>query len=197
MSGLIRNIFYGIIKGIVFLFFPFVWIYNRFFTNAVDAVVGCYWKTQIKHKGNDLRIHGKIKILQPNKLIIGDSCRIGKGTFLFCYGGLSVGNNVQFSRNITVYTANHNFKSDVLPYNNQYLIGPVTIGDNVWVGMNVSILPGVTIGKNAILGMNAIITKDVPDNAIVVGNNRIIGYRTEEQLKNAEGRYFGVLYPNS
>ena len=197
MGKMIRKFFYETIKGIVFLFFPIIWVYNRFFTNAVDDVMGCYWKTQVWRKGKDLRIHGKIKILQPDKLVIGDYCRIGKDTFLFCYGGLTMGNNVQFSRNITVYTANHNFKSDVLPYNHEYLVGPVTINDNVWIGMNVSILPGVTIGKNAIVGMSAVITKDVPDNAIVVGNNRIIGYRTEEQLKDAEGRYFGELYPNS
>lgn len=197
MGAFIRKLFYSFIKGLVFLFFPIVWLYNRFFTNAVDDVVGCFWKTQVRVKGKDLRIHGKIKILQPDKLVIGDYCRIGKGTFLFCYGGLTIGNNVQFSRNITVYTANHDFRGDVLPYNNKYLTGPVTIEDNVWVGMNVSILPGVTIGKNSILGMNAVITKDVPENAIVVGNNRIIGYRTEEQLKKAEGRRFGELYPNS
>ena len=197
MSKQIRKIFYRTIKGIVFLFFPIIWVYNRFFTNAVDDVMGYYWKTQVWRKGKDLRIHGRIKILQPDKLVIGDYCRIGKGTFLFCYGGLTIGNNVQFSRNITVYTANHNFMSDVLPYNHEYLVGPVTINDNAWIGMNVSILPGVTIGKNAIVGMSAVITKDVPDNAIVVRNNRIIGYRKEEQIKNAEGRYFGELYPNS
>lgn len=197
MGRLIRKIFYSFIKGLVFLFFPIAWIYNRFFANAVDDLNGYYWKTQIVQKGKDLRIHGKIKILQPNKLIIGDYCRIGKGTFFFCYGGLTIGHNVQFSRNITVYTANHDFHSDVLPYDNKYIIGPVTIEDNVWVGMNVSILPGVTIGKNSILGMNAVITKDVPQNAIVVGNNRIIGYRKEEQIKNAEGRYFGKLFPDS
>ena len=155
MGVFIRKLFYGFIKGFVFLFFPLVWLYNRFFTNAVDDMVGCYWKTQVRFKGKDLRIHGKIKILQPNKLVIGDYCRIGKGTFLFCYGGLTVGNNVQFSRNITVYTANHDFRSDVLPYNDKYLTGPVIIEDNVWIGMNVSILPGVTIGKNSILGTNA------------------------------------------
>lgn len=197
MGQFLRKLFYGAIKCLVFLFFPIVWIYNRFFMNAVDDVMGEFWKTQVRCKGKDLRIHGKIKILQPDKLVIGDYCRIGKGTFLFCYGGLTIGNNVQISRNITIYTANHNFKSDVLPYNNEYIIGPVTIKDNSWIGMNVSILPGVTIGKNAIVGMNAVITKSVPDNAIVVGNNRIIGYRTEQQIIDSEGRYFGKLYPNS
>ncbi len=194
---MIKELFYGAIKGSVFLFFPFIWVYNRFFTNAVDDAVGYYWKMQIKHKGKDLRIHGKIKILDAGKLVIGNYCRIGKGAFLFCKGGLTIGNNVQFSRNITVYTANHNFKSDVLPYNSEYLLDPVIINDNVWIGMNVSILPGVVIGKNSILGMNAVITKDVPENAIVVGNNRIIGYRSEAQINESKGNFFGKLYPNA
>jgi maltose O-acetyltransferase len=49
----------------------------------------------------------------------------------------------------------------------------------VWIGRNVNILPGVTIGKNAIVGMAAVVTKDVPEGAIVVGYNRIVGYRDE------------------
>lgn len=52
MGELIRKIFYGTIKGIVFLFFPIIWVYNRFFTNAVDDVMGYYWKTQVWRKGN-------------------------------------------------------------------------------------------------------------------------------------------------
>ena len=115
---------------------------------------------------------------------------------MFCYGGLKIGNNVQFSRNITIYTANHDFKNDVLPYNDKYLVGPVTIGNNVWLGMNVSILPNVSIGDNVIIGMNAVITKNIPDNAIVVGNNRIVGYRPDEQIKKSEGRYFGKIFSN-
>lgn len=192
-----RKCFYGLVRAVVFLFYPLVWIYNRFFLNAVDEMMGYYYCSQIPHKGKDLRIHGRVKILAPHRMIIGDFCRIGKGTFLFCYGGLTIGNNVQFSRNITVYTANHDFNSDVLPYNNEYIIEPVTIGNNVWIGMNTSILPGVTIGDNAIIGMNAVVTKDIPANAIVVGNNRIIRYRSTEQLKKSEGRYFGQLFPNS
>ena len=48
--------------------------------------------------------------------------------------------------------------------------GPVIISDNVWVGEGVVILPDVSIGKNAIIGANTVVTKDVPDNAVVAGN---------------------------
>ena len=47
---------------------------------------------------------------------------------------------------------------------------PVRIGDDVWIGMRVTILPGVTVGSHCIIGAGAVVTKDVPDYAIVGGN---------------------------
>ncbi|APS41633.1 Acetyltransferase [Weissella jogaejeotgali] len=47
---------------------------------------------------------------------------------------------------------------------------PITIGDNVWIGANVFIGPGVTIGDNAIIGGGAVVVKDIPANAVAVGN---------------------------
>lgn len=53
----------------------------------------------------------------------------------------------------------------------------VTIGDSVWIGGNVTVLMGVTIGKNAVIGAGTIVTCDVPENAVVVGNPaRIVKY---------------------
>ena len=51
-----------------------------------------------------------------------------------------------------------------------YGLEPVKIGSKVWIGANVTILPGVTIGENAIVGTGSIVTKDIPDNAVAVGN---------------------------
>ena len=51
------------------------------------------------------------------------------------------------------------------------LIGkPVTIGDNVWFGGNCVVLPGVTIGNNVVVGAGSVVTKNVPDNAVIAGN---------------------------
>ena len=47
---------------------------------------------------------------------------------------------------------------------------PVTIGDNVWIGGSVTILPGVTIGDNVTIGAGSVVTKDIPSNSIAVGN---------------------------
>lgn len=197
MINILKKIFYTIIKAIVYCFYPIYFLYQRFIINSFEQMVGTYWVNRIKNRGEDLRIHGSIKIIAPGNFEIGDYCRIGKGCFFLCVGGLKVGNNVQFSRNITIYTANHNYKSDMLPYNNEYITEQVIIGDNVWIGMNASILPGVKIGNNAIIGLGSIITKDVPDNAIVVGNNKIIKYRTPEQLELSKNNYFGKSFPNA
>lgn len=58
---------------------------------------------------------------------------------------------------------------------------PITIGDNVWLGANVTVLPGVTIGKNAIIGAGSVVTKDIPENVIAVGNPcRVLREVTED-----------------
>ena len=72
--------------------------------------------------------------------------------------------------------------------------GKVTIKDNVFIGVNVTILKGVTIGENVIIGANAVINKDIPDNSVVAGNparvlmsvEEFYKKRLEEQVKEAK-----------
>lgn len=62
---------------------------------------------------------------------------------------------------------------------------PVYIGNDVWIGSRVTILPGVSIGNGAIIGAAAVVTKDVPEYAIVGGNPaRILKWRGQHQPKN-------------
>lgn len=187
---------FRLIKYLTSLLYPFIYVYDRFISVHIEELHGKYVVSRIKNKGIDVRVHGRIIVHDYDQLKVGSYTRFGRNCFLFCKGGLLIGDNVQFSRNITVYTANHNFKSDTLPYDNTYILGKVVIGNNVWVGMNVSILPNVTIGDNAIIGLGAVITKDIPANAIVVGNNRIIGYRDNQQIYECE-KFFGKIYADS
>lgn len=71
---------------------------------------------------------------------------------------------------------------------------PITIGDNVWIGGSVTITTGVTIGNNVVIGAGSVVTKDIPDNMIAVGNPcRVIREITDDDLKYYyEDREFDV-----
>ena len=81
-----------------------------------------------------------------------------------------IGDNAHISRKVTIYTHNHNYDGDALPYDHNKQYKPVTIGKNVWIGMNVSICPGVSIGEGSIVGMGAVVAKNIPPYSICGGN---------------------------
>ena len=61
---------------------------------------------------------------------------------------------------------------------------PITVGDSVWIGANVSVLPGVTIGSNTIIGAGSVVNKDIPEGVIAVGNPcKVMRKITEEDKK--------------
>lgn len=82
------------------------------------------------------------------------------------HGGVTLGDGCQIGHNVVFATLNHGFapedRSTTYP-------APIVLKKNVWVGSNATILSGVTIGENAIVGAGSVVTKDVPDNAIVGG----------------------------
>lgn len=82
-------------------------------------------------------------------------------------GGIFIGDDVLIGHNVVIATLNHledpARRSGMVPK-------PVRIGNRVWIGSNSTVLPGVTIGDNAIVGAGSVVTKDIPANAIAVGN---------------------------
>jgi len=82
---------------------------------------------------------------------------------------VTFGDNVFIAPNCGFYTAGHPFDVDQRNKGLEYAY-PITIGDNVWIGGGCSILPGVTIGDNTVIGAGSVVTKDIPDNVLAVGN---------------------------
>lgn len=68
--------------------------------------------------------------------------------------------------NSTIATLNHGLDLEI---RNTTYPSPVTIGENVWIGSNATILPGVMIGNNSVVAAGAVVTKDVPENTVVAG----------------------------
>lgn len=161
----------------------------KLFISIIDTAVNRYnRKTQFAEAiiKNSTKIYGKGTVFYSNNIKIGEYCRIGENFFFHGKGGIEIKDNTILSRNVTIYSANHNYKSSTtIPYDDTYIEKPVFIGNSVWIGMNVSILPGVNIGDGAIIGMGAIISKNVKAGEIVVSSRqRTVATRDLELFNN-------------
>lgn len=130
-----------------------------------------------------------IWIEQPFHCDYGKNIEVGENFYanynctILDVGKVVFGNNVMIAPNVSIYTAGHPIHPDSRNSGYEYGI-PVTIGNNVWIGGSVVINPGVTIGNNAVIGSGSVVTKDIPDNVIAVGNPcKIISKITEEDRK--------------
>jgi UDP-3-O-[3-hydroxymyristoyl] glucosamine N-acyltransferase len=92
------------------------------------------------------------------------------GASLGCYiqagNGIVLGRNILIGPNVGIISANHSMGD----FKNWEKTTPVTVGDNVWIGMNSVILPGVTIGDNVIIGAGSVVSNDIPANTVAAGN---------------------------
>lgn len=175
----------------------FVSRYIKYMKSKVKNSYGRFMINNILNKGIGCKIYGDAVIHDIDNLKIGDYVRIGEGAFFFCTGGISIGDNSQISRNVLIYSANHDINGRVIPYDDGYICKSVKIGKSVWIGMNVIITPGVTIGDGAIIGMGTVVSKNVPAGAFVVGaEQRIVKHRDMHEFytKDKEEKWFGKEY---
>ena len=80
---------------------------------------------------------------------------------------VTIGDNVMFGPHVIVSTAAHPI--DPAERRKTEFGAPITIGSDVWLGGNVSVLPGITIGDNCVIGAGSVINKDIPANTVAVG----------------------------
>ena len=100
-----------------------------------------------------------------DKMKIGNNVFINSNLLAMARGGITIEDDVQIAGNVSLLTNNHD------PYDRMILpCKPILIKKGAWIGANVVILRGISIGKHAIVGAGSVVTKDVPDYAVVVGN---------------------------
>ena len=93
---------------------------------------------------------------------------------------ITIGNHVMLGPRVGLFTACHPLDPDVRASGLEYS-KPIVIGDHVWIGGGAIVNPGVTIGSRVVIGSGSVVTKDIPDNAIAVGNPcKVIRLLTEE-----------------
>lgn len=133
-------------------------------------------------------------IIAPFWCDYGYNIKIGKNffsnhnlTILDC-AKVEIGENVFIAPNCGIYTAGHPL--DYIRRNQGLEFAhPIKIGNNVWIGAGVSILPGVTIGDNCVIGAGSVVTKDIPSNVIAVGNPCKVLRKIDEKDAKNEYKY--------
>ena len=128
-------------------------------------------REQLSHLFNK-PVDPSFRVFPPFYTDFGKNITVGKNVFINAcchfqdHGGVTLEDGCQIGHNVVFATLNHGFapedRSTTYP-------APIVLKTNVWVGSNATILSGVTIGENAIVGAGSVVTKDVPDNAIVGG----------------------------
>lgn len=123
---------------------------------------------------NNLDSYGKnVSIKQPvcfegmESIEIGDDVSIAAFVHMWGQGGIKVGNRVMIGSHTSISTITHDYaKKDM---HTTIISKPIVIEDDVWIGTHSVIMPGVTLGKGSVIGAGSVVTKDVPEFAIVAG----------------------------
>jgi len=133
--------------------------------------------------GNNFEIEPPFHCDYGTNMEIGESFYANFNFLVLDDGLVKIGDDVLFGPNVSIFTATHLLDPKLRPKNADYTKS-VTIGNNVWVGGGSIINPGVTIGDNSVIGSGSVVTKDIPANAVAVGNPcKIIKYIDKEILK--------------
>lgn len=128
-------------------------------------------KCLLKSMGKDVYIDHEVYIRYPKKMSIGNNVTINRGCKFFCShynkeAKIMIGNNVGIAPYVTFLSAGHDHEYLNVPNTGDSIV----IKDYVWIGSRSIILQGVTIGEGAVIGAGSIVTKDIPDWSIAVGN---------------------------
>ncbi len=111
------------------------------------------------------------RVMTPTTVVRGKNVRIGKNVVVMnnvlfmSAGGITIDDDALVAANAQLISNNHDIHQ-----HNILICKPVHLKRNCWIGAGATILPGVTVGENSVVGAASVVTKDVPDNVVVVGN---------------------------
>ena len=151
--------------------------YSFFFHLPHSRYVGLMnrWRVWYVSKVLKLMPYDKRSVIEPNVYLsdgketkIGRNCRINENVFI---QQATIGNNVLIAPNCAILSVSHNHENMAIPIVDQgdTQPKPPIIGNNVWLGRNVVVMPGIKIGEGAIVGAGAVVTKDVEPFVVVGG----------------------------
>lgn len=129
-------------------------------------------------------VDSSFRVFPPFYTECGKNISVGKNVFINAgckfqdYGGIFIDDGVLIGHNVVLVTLNHNLNS----HNRTNMIpAPIKISKNVWIGANVTVVPGVCIGEGAVIAAGSVVTKDVPGNVVAAGVPAKIIKKIEER----------------
>ena len=134
------------------------------FDGVAETVKDLFGKT-----GKDCMVNPPFYCDYGSHIEVGENFFANYNCMIIDVAKVRIGANCFMAPNVTIYTAGHPVHPDTR--NSMFEYGKeVTIGDNVWIGGNAVINPGVTIGSGVVIGSGSVVTKDIPDHVVAVGN---------------------------
>lgn len=140
--------------------------------------------TQNINIADNVLIKEGTKLCSTNKnaiIKIGENTTIGYYNMIFSSFKIEIGDNCLIAPFAYIVDANHGIKGNKLINQQDLEAKPIRIHNDVWVGAGVKILAGTEIGSGAVISANSVVSGQIPENAIVVGNpGRVMSYRKEQ-----------------
>ena len=155
---------------------------TRIFT-CIAKIYHGDWKALMKANG-----YTKLS----KRTVLGENVNFN-GFIVYGNGRCSIGSNFHSGFGCKVLTSYHNYNGDTIPYDKTLITKDIIIENNVWLGINVTILGGVTIGEGAIIQAGSVVVSDIPAYAIAGGHPaKVFSYRDIEHYKKLmeQGRFF-------
>jgi len=137
-----------------------------------DYLRNQYYKHKIEETAEEVRpglwVGGESTV--NSNTVLGDNVHF-LGMEIRGEGSVTIGDNFHAGSGCDIITENHNYDhGDAIPYDDTYVRKEVEIGDNVWLGIDVTIVPGVTIEEGAIVQAGSVVTENIPRGAIAGGH---------------------------
>ena len=158
----------------------------RIFKKIKSVIYTFIAKIFLRDFSAKIRANGYTKLTRHTK--VGNNVHFN-GLRVLGVGNLQIGDNFHSGFGCKILTSYHNYESDSIPYDKTLIIKNVVIEENVWLGIEVIILPGVKIGEGAIIQAGSVVVSDIPKLAIAGGHPaKTFSYRNADRYYDLKSK---------
>lgn len=130
-------------------------------------------RRQVAYCGNNLQTFGDVCLQTPQKIRIGNDCKLNEKVCLNARSGIEIGDDVTISYDAKIISGGYDIRQWIITGEKKHFTDkPIHIGNHVWIGAGAIILPGVDIsGEYVIVAAGAVVTKDITEDRVIVGGS--------------------------